>query len=104
MRKFPFHDLHGFKDYAGFVRLCAPNMFPTRDGRPAEDQWTLELAFEGLRHGLCLTAKEKGELPILLRCRELVEEAYVHYQAGREREGFLTLREMQNLLKTIPSQ
>jgi len=104
MRRFAFTDLHGFKDYVGFVRLCAPDMFPTREGRAPEEQWTLDLAFEGLRHGLEITAKEKGELAVLPRCRELVGEAYVHYRAGREREGFLTLRAMEDLLKTIPSQ
>ena len=46
MAKFPFTDLHSFKDYVGFVQLCAPNRFPRRDGVSAEEQWTLDLAFE----------------------------------------------------------
>lgn len=32
--KFPFNDLHSFKDYVGFVRMCAPELFPYREGRP----------------------------------------------------------------------
>ena len=104
MRMFPFQDLHGYKDYVGFVLMCSPDKFTVRDGKPTEYQWTLDLAFEGLRHGLELTVKEKGELPVLPRCRELVEKAYADYRAGRKREGFFTLSEMEKLLKTIPSQ
>lgn len=104
MRKFPFRDLHGYKDYVVFAQACLPDKFPVRDGKPTEDQWTLDLAFEGLRHGLELAVKEKGELPVLPRCRELVEKAYAHYRAGRKREVFFTLSEMEKLLKTIPSQ
>lgn len=103
MRKFPFHDLHGFKDYVAFVQTYAPDRYPVRDGRPVADQWSLDLAFEGLRHGLDIAVKEKGELPVLPRCRELVDEAYAHYLAGRKREGFFTLSEMEKLLNTIPS-
>ena len=63
MGKFPFSDLHSFKDYVGFVKLCAPDMFPLREGVQLEDQWTLDLAFEGLRHGIDLAILEKGNHP-----------------------------------------
>ncbi len=99
-----FSDLHGFKDYIIFVSTCAPNRFPKRDHRPPEEQWTLDLAFAGLRYGLQLTAAEKGELPILAVCRQLVEEAYAFYREGRRREGFFKLEEVAKLLKAIPSQ
>src|SRR5258708_1730462 len=93
-----FHDLHGFKDYVAFVRLCSPDEYPT------DEQWTLELAFEGLRYGLALTAQEKGELPVLDVCGNMVEAAYAHYREGRMREGFFKLQEMEVLLKTLPSR
>jgi hypothetical protein len=34
MADFPFSDLHSFKDYIGFVQLCAPDRFPRREGIP----------------------------------------------------------------------
>ena len=58
---FPFSDLHSFKDYVGFVKLCAPDDFPSREGVGPADQWTLDLAFGGLRLGLKMAAEEKGE-------------------------------------------
>jgi hypothetical protein len=102
--KFPFTDLHSFKDYVAFVRLCAPDEFPEREGLAPDERWTLDLAFDGLRYGLDLTAKEKGDLPVLTRCRGMVEEAYEHYRAGRMREGFFKLQEMEKNLKKLPSQ
>jgi hypothetical protein len=104
MARFPFKDLHAFKDFPGFVRVSLLGEFPHRDLRPPEEQWTLELAFEGLRYGLELTAEEKGEMPPLAPCRTLVEEAYVHYQEGRVKEGYLALEKVSKLLKKIPSQ
>jgi hypothetical protein len=104
MKHLGFHDLHSFKDFVGFVRLCAPDEFPVEDFLPPDEQMTLDRAFDGLRYGLDLTAKEKGELPVLATCRGMVEKAYAHYRAGRMREGFFKLQEMENILKTIPSQ
>jgi len=101
---FGFHDLHSFKDFVGFVRLCAPDEFPVHDWLKPEEQWTLDMAFDGLRHGLAITAQEKGELPMLETCRALVEKAYAHYKQGQVREGFFTLKEMESLLKKLPSQ
>ena len=104
MAKFPFTDLHSFKDYVGFVKLCGPSDFPLREGVEESDQWTLDLAFEGLRHGLRIAVEEKGELPALAECRLLVEEAFTHYQQGKMREGFFNLEQVQTLLKKIPSK
>jgi hypothetical protein len=100
---FGFHDLHSFKDFVGFVRLCAPDQFPHQDWLKPDEQWTLDRAFEGLRYGLDLTAQEKGELPVLATCRSLVKEAYVHYTNGRMREGYFKIEEMEKLLRKIPS-
>jgi hypothetical protein len=60
--RFPFTDLHSFKDYVGFVKLCCPDLFPVREGADPEDQWSLDLAFRGLRLGIDLARKEKGDL------------------------------------------
>ena len=58
MTNFPFNDLHSFKDFVVFVQMRAPNNFPLREGVPSEDQWTLDLAFRGLRDGLALAVAE----------------------------------------------
>lgn len=101
---FAFKDLHGFKDFIGSVILCAPDMFPVRDWRGPDEQMNLDRAFIGLRYGLKLTAQEKGESPLLAKCRELVEEAYGLYRARQDHAGQLKLEEMDKLLMTLPSQ
>src|SRR5258708_1057981 len=104
MKRFGFSDLHSFKDYVGFVKLCAPNEFPQDDGVEPEEEGTVDLGFEGMRLGLRMAAEEKGRLPVFDYCGELVEEAYAHYREGRMREGFFKLEEVQKLLKKVRSQ
>jgi hypothetical protein len=101
MAEFPFSDLHSFKDYVGFVRLCAPDQFPKRDGVSPQEQWTLQLAFEGLRVGLNLAVQEKGDLPAFAECRLLFDQACSEYQAGRMKEGYFKMGEAKKLLKKI---
>jgi hypothetical protein len=101
MTSFPFNDLHSFKDYIVFVRMCAPDKFPPREGLSADYQWTLELAFQGLREGLDLAVREKGSRSEFSECSKLIERAYDHYKAGERREGFFALDEAHRLLKSI---
>jgi hypothetical protein len=101
MTRFPFTDLHSFKDYVVFVRMCAPNQFPPREGVPPEDQWTLELAFLGLREGLSQAVREKGAREEFDQCSRLLGEAYAHYDSGRRKEGFEALDHVHNILKKI---
>ncbi len=93
---FSFHDLHSFKDFVATVIVCAPDQFIY--------EMDLDQAFTGLRYGLDITAKEKGESPHLEQCRHLVEEAYPEYKAGRIREGRTKLEEMEKLLRKFRSQ
>ena len=104
MAKFGFTDLHSFKDYVGFVKLCSPNRFPHREGVPADEQWSLNLAFDGLRLGLDMAAREKGKRIEFVDSRLLVEEAYEAYNAGDVRSGFAKLDQVQKLLRKVPSQ
>jgi hypothetical protein len=104
MAKFPFTDLHGFKDYVIYVQTYLPDSFPPRQAVGPEDQWTLDLAFRGLREGLALAVKEKGDKPVFHDCERLVEDAYEQYRAGNRREGFFKLEEVNKLLKKVPSQ
>lgn len=104
MAKFPFNDLHSFKDYVGFVQLCSPDKYPRREGAAINAQWTLALAFEGLRLGLDMAVEEKGERPAFTESRRLVEEAFDAYISGDIRSGFMKLEQVQKLLQKIPSQ
>ena len=101
---FGFTDLHGFKDFLVAVIVDAPDDFMEMDWLKPEDQMNLDRAFVGLRYGLDLTAKEKGDSEVVAKCRELVEEAYAEYVAGRDMEGQRKLEEMDQLLKKLPSQ
>jgi hypothetical protein len=103
-RQYGFSDLHSFKDYVGWVKLCAPDEFPIEEWAGPADQMTLDLAFEGLRLGLKMAAEEKGERAEFIRGRALVEEAYAAYRDGNVRDGFLKLEELQKLLRKVPSQ
>lgn len=104
MAKFPFSDLHSFKDYVGFVKLCAPDMFPVREGLEEKDQWTLDLAFEGLRKGLEMAIAEKGGQPAFEKCKILIEDAKSAYSLQHIKDGYLKLDEVATLLKRVPTQ
>lgn len=101
---FPFSDLHSFKDYVVFVQTYLPDRFRPREGVGAEGQWTLDLAFEGLRLGLRMAVEEKGEREEFTQGESLVEDAYAAYRDGRVRDGFFKLEELQKLLKKVPSR
>ncbi len=97
MAVFPFTDLHSFKDYVAFVRMCAPNNFPEREGVSAEHQWSLDLAFKGLTEGLSYLQRDAVEI-----CQKLLEESYHFYKVGDRKSGFLKLEEVRKLLAKHP--
>ena len=101
---FPFSDLHSFKDYVGWVQICASTKFPMEEWKGPDDQWTLDLAFEGLRLGLNMAVEEKGDRAEFAQGRTLVEDAYAAYLAGNVRDGFFKLEALQKLLKKVPSR
>ncbi len=101
---FGFTDLHGFKDYVGMMVVCAPDQYIEMDWLAPEDQMNLDRAFVGLRYGLDLAEKEKGESALLARCRALVEESYAEYKAGRDHAGQLKLEEVEKLLAKLPTE
>jgi len=102
--KWPFSDLHGFKDFVGFVKLCAPAAFPLREGVSSAEQWSLDLAFQGLRDGLDLYVPRGRDGARFANCIALAEHAYGEYQAGRRRDGFAALADLQRIVKSIPSR
>jgi len=70
----------------------------------AKTPWTLDLVFEGLRHGLEMAVREKGARKEFAACRPLIQEAYEAYKADNVRAGFAKLEQVQKLLRKIPSQ
>jgi hypothetical protein len=102
--KFPFTDLHSFKDYVIYVQTYLPDDFRPREGVGPDEQWSMELAFRGLREGLKLAAQEKGPGQVFTDCEQLVEDAYLEYLAGRKRAGFFKLEEVNKLLRRVPTQ
>ena len=104
MAKFPFSDLNSFKDYVIYVQTYLPERFPPRKAVGPEDQWTINLAFEGLRLGLSMAVREKGERPEFAESRRLIEEAYHAYESGDVRSGFMKLGRVEELLQKVPSQ
>jgi len=101
MPKFPFNNLHSFKCFVGFVRLCAPDLFPTREGLAPDERWSLDLAFDGLRQGIDLVEKEQGQRPNLRLCRSLIDQALGHYRAADLNRGSQALGEVKGLLSCI---
>ncbi len=101
--RFPFSDLHSFKDYVVFVQTGASTTFRFREGAGPADQWTLDLAFEGLRLGLRMAADEKGERDEFTLGKSLVEEAHAAYRDGNVRKGFSKLEELRSLLNKVRS-
>ncbi|GLR00031.1 hypothetical protein GCM10007863_44500 [Dyella mobilis] len=104
MAPFPFTDLHSFKDYVGFVKLCSPDLYPLREGVQSEDQWSLDLAFQGLRIGIDLYIPRGRDGAKLAKCVSLAQAAYDDYLAGRPRDGFATMADLQRLVKSFPSR
>ena len=104
MAKFPISDLQSFKDYVVYVQTYLPDRFPRRRAVGPEDQWTADLAFEGLRLGLNMAIEEKGKRVEFAESRRLVDEAYNAYKSGDIRRGFMKLEQVQKLLQKIPSQ
>jgi hypothetical protein len=102
-REFGFHDLHSFKDYVGFVKLCAPDEFPVEDWASPADQWTLDLAYEGLLRGLEVAESEGISHKVLAECRSLFDAAFGHYRAGNRRDGFRSMEAAQRILRHVPS-
>lgn len=103
-RYFGFTDLHGFKDFVVEVIAGAPDDFMEMDWLNCDEQMNLERAFAGLRYGLNLLETEKGATETIARCRQLVEDSYAEYRAGRDAEGQRMLEEVDELLTEIPSR
>jgi hypothetical protein len=100
--QFPFSDLQSFKDYIVFVQTYLPDRFRPREGVGPADQWTLSLAFEGLRRGIAVADAEGVSADVLRQCRGELDAALESYVAGNSRDGFFALERLSTILKRIP--
>ena len=48
--------------------------------------------------------EEKGSKPVFEQCRQLIEQAYQHYKAREEDEGWYALEEVRKLLRKVRTQ
>jgi hypothetical protein len=101
MAKFAFDDLSSFRDYIGFVQVYSPDAFPDREGLSVEEQWSLDLAFDGLRHGI-ESLSGGGEVSAL--AHGLVNSALVDYRAGRDKDADSKLEEFRSLLRRFSTR
>ena len=101
---FPFNDLHSFKDFITFVAMCSPDQFPVRKGVPATEQWSLDLAFDGLNEGLALARRQAVSPTVVWECQTLFQQALGHYRAGRMREGFQALEKARRVFGRIRTE
>jgi len=99
MAQYPFNDASSFGDFVVFAQTYLPDRFRPREGAGPDQQWNLERAFDGLRHGLAIVAQERGARFNLQRARSTLEEAYGHYAAKRERDGFEALEKLRGQLR-----
>jgi hypothetical protein len=102
--KFPFHDLLSFKDYVVFAQVCLPDRLPHYDWRSPEDQWTLGLAFKGLREGLQLAVREKGPLQIFTDCDRLVTRPMSSTLPVEDGRGSLSWEKVSELLSDVETE
>lgn len=79
------NDLPGTRDFLGYMILYAPEF-------PAEDQMTLERAFEELEHGLSVSGAGSSRMTTVLK------DAYAAFQGGDREHGTRLLQEADGLL------
>ena len=74
------YDEPSLRDFISLVLFLAPDEFPREDYLSDDEQLTLDLAFDELRHGLQFVKTLQGDSPKTERARALIEEAYGRYQ------------------------
>lgn len=95
---FAFNDIVGFRDYVGYVYGCAPDMFPEEDWLQPHEQMNMKIAFCGLRYGLEIIEKEKGQSQRIEAMRELIDQAEEAYRANDIRGGMEKMDKVRAML------
>lgn len=87
-------NLEDLIEFLSYVMVCAPDRFPS------EDELNLELAFEELHHGLDVSAADVSDPSILVKCRQLANQALEHYRLGHVKQGADALIRVEQLLES----
>lgn len=96
-----FHDLDGFIDYFAHVVTLDRDDLEPEWFVPAELQWTLHEVFLGLELGYQLIGRDRGNIPLLAKCRRLTADAHRLYGDGRYDEGHDKLSAAQALVESL---
>jgi hypothetical protein len=78
--------------------LRAPNRFPVEDYRAADDQLTLDRAFEELRLGLEFVAPRDADPGFHDRLGGVLAASLAAYRAGDRRRGAHLLQDFQDMI------
>ena len=97
-----FSDLNGFKDFVGYVRLCAPDIFPVDEWLTSDEQMDLDRAFEGLDYGFKLLLREGFDPEFIAKLVAISFESLQHFKSGNESSGHRCLKELDTLLGALP--
>jgi hypothetical protein len=73
-----------FRDFLSLAIVHAPDDFPVEDHLAADEQLTLDRAFDELHHGVDLLG---GDAVLCKALHARLDEAHAAYRAGLEREG-----------------
>jgi len=91
-------DLLGLHDFISLVVLDAPDRFPYRDHRAADDQLNLDRAFAELRAGLEFVATSASDPHLHDRLSVVLDESLAAYQAGERKKGAHRLQDFQDMI------
>ena len=83
-------------DHIGYVVLRAPDRFPVEDYLPADQQMTLEMAFEQLREGVEIAYPNDFHPEKRTILNSLLDQSFAAYKAGEEVKGAHLLQDFQD--------
>lgn len=89
-------------DHIGYVVLRAPDRFPIEDYLPADQQMTLEMAFEQLRQGVEIAYPNNLHPEKRALLNSLLDQSFAAYRAGEEVKGAHLLQDFQDSIFKPP--
>jgi hypothetical protein len=90
--------LRGLSDFIATVILGAPDRFRYRDHRSADDQLTLDRAFDELRAGLEFVPQRFNDPTLFTRLHGMLDASLSAYRIGDRKQGAHRLQDFQDLI------
>jgi hypothetical protein len=90
-------------NHIAYVLGYAPDRFPYEDSLSAEDQMTLDKAFEQLHAGVLVAYPEAEWRERRDELHELLDRSYLAYRAGDEMRGATLLNELEDRIFQRPT-